>query len=157
MALRVIQNATGKTPYVNDVRARAAGRLAHGSGVLFQAASMRGQGSDAFNGSQRIRNRFQQRIAGKWLEQNGDGFRAVHQLARGFVEAAGDHDHRQPASGRGQGFAELHAIHLGKIYIDYQACVGFRKLAVEDRARPIKGHNFKSGGQHKPAQRAKNR
>jgi hypothetical protein len=43
------------------------------------------------------------------------------------------------------------------MHVDYQAGAGFRKLAIEDRARPIEGYHAKSGGQHQPAHRAKNR
>jgi hypothetical protein len=43
------------------------------------------------------------------------------------------------------------------MYVDYQASVVFRKLAIENCARPIKRHDEKSRGQHQPAHCAKNR
>jgi hypothetical protein len=42
------------------------------------------------------------------------------------------------------------------MYVDYQASVVFRKLAIENGARPIKRHDEKSRGQHQPAHCAKN-
>src|ERR1700737_1873611 len=129
MALRATRNANRKRPLCVPQLGAAP---AHWFWSLVPSGLDARPGLDAFNGAQRGRNRFEQRIAGKGLEQNGEGFRVARQLTRGFVEATGDHDPRQPASGRGEGFAELYPIHLGKMYIDYQASVGFGKVAVED-------------------------
>jgi len=102
-------------------------------------------------------NRLQQRGAGKRLEKHRDGLRALHQFARGLIDVAGDHYDGQMASRSGQALAKLHSVHLGKMYINHEAGVGFRKFDVEDRARPVKGHNLKSSGEHHSAQCAENR
>jgi hypothetical protein len=68
---------------------------------------------------------------------------------------ASDHYHRQFASSGDEGLAELYAIHFGKMNVNYQTSVAFRQFAIENRARPIEGHDSKSRGEHQSAQCAK--